>query len=104
MVRVTTPVHTFTLPFDTSLCDAIEVVYKQFYKKLVKRYENGKLPDGMELNGKDIVITLSQEETGRFSKGTAKIKIRVLTKSGRVLPSDEMEIDIEDTFSEDILK
>lgn len=104
MYRATTPIHTFTLPFDTSNCNQIEVTYKQEGIVLIKHYTGGVLPDGMTLNDKQIIIKLSQGETLRFKAGNpVYVQIRIATDSGDVYASRKFAIIVEDTQSEAIL-
>lgn len=103
MIRVTTATHTFTLPIATNTCDEIQLTYKQYNRKLVKHYHDGLLPEGMTLDGNDIVQVLSQQETSMFEEGDVKVQVRVLTKAGKVLGSKEMNIDVLDTLNEEIL-
>lgn len=78
MYRVTTPTHTLTLPIDTATCDEIQVTYKQDKVVLVKHYENNIVPDGMTLDGEDVVIKLTQEETKKFKADrSALLQVRV---------------------------
>ena len=102
MYRATTPTHIFTLQFPTSDCDEIQVSYQQDGLKLVKHYQDGVLPSGMSLDGNDVCIYLTQDETKRFKKGRAKAQIRVLS-NGNVMASEEMIVHVYDVISEDNL-
>lgn len=104
MIRTTTPTHTFTLPIDTATCDEIQLTYKQYNNSLVKHYQDGVLPEGMTLDGFDVIQVLTQKETSTFRKGKVKAQIRVLTKAGKALTSQQMDIDVNETLNEEILK
>lgn len=104
MYRATTPVHTFTLPSDTSVYSIIQVTYKQLDVKLVKEYKDNTLPDGMTLDGKNVIVKLSQEETMLFKKGAAKVQIRVMNGSGDVMASQKFTVSVDSCYSENILQ
>lgn len=103
MYRATTPVHTFTLPSETSFYKEIQVMYKQGRKKIVKHYQNNELPEGMTLDGKNVIIRLTQEETLKFDKGKVNVQIRVMTNADDVMASQKFSIDLDDCYSEDVL-
>ena len=103
MYRVTTPTHTFTLPSDTSNYSEIQVAYKQGQNLLVKHYQDATLPEGMTLDGQNVIITLSQEETKSFSKGSASVQVRVLTSGGEAMASQVFTISVRDVITEDVL-
>ena len=104
MYRATTPTHTFTLPDNTSLYDEIQVTYKQKDLMLVKHYQDGTLPDGMVLDGKDVIITLTQTETLAFVKNCpVHAQVRVLTTNGQALASQQFTIKITDVLNEEVL-
>ena len=103
MYRATTPTHIFTLPIDTSDCAEIQVSYQQGNFKFIKHYQDGVLPQGMTLDGNDVNIYLTQEDTKKFKKGKASVQIRVLTVLGKAMASQWMEVSVFDVISEDIL-
>lgn len=104
MYRVTTPTHKFTLPIQTSTCKEIQVTYKQGDNSLVKHYQNGTLPAGMTLNGKDVIIELSQEETKAFKPGAVvNVQIRVLTNDDLAYASQMFTIYVNNVLNEEIL-
>ena len=81
----TTPAHTFTLPFDASIIEEVHIVYAQ--NVLVKRRSD------CELNGNEIVVKLSQEDTLMLDNSTlVSIQIRVLTVDGEALASDKINV------------
>lgn len=104
MYRVTTPTHTFTLPDNTSSYDEIQVTYKQNNVVLTKHYQDEVLPSGMTLNGKNVIIRLTQEETKAFNPRMAVLaQVRVLTGSGDAYASEIFSIDVKDVLNEEIL-
>ena len=120
MYRVTTPTHTFTLPIETSTCKEIQVTYYQEPKKnvskcvpvrtvggeyIVKHYQNGQLPEGMTLDGKNVIIRLTQEETKLFNAGDViKAQVRVLTNADDAFASQKFNVQVYDVLNEEILK
>lgn len=104
MYRVTTPIHTFTLPIDTATCKEIQVTYKQNKNELIKHYQGGVIPAGMTLNGKDVIIKLTQEESKAFTTGYGvNAQIRVLTTDNEVYASQIFTVVVEDVLNEEIL-
>lgn len=104
MYRATTPTHTFTLPIETNTCSEILVSYKQNNTGLDKHYEDGTLPSGMTLDGKKVIVVLTQEETKLFKKGIVEIQVRVLTNSGAALASQVFSVKVRDVINEDVLQ
>lgn len=104
MYRVTTPTHTFTLPIDTSTCSEILLTYEQGSVQLDKHYENNTLPDGMTLDGYNVVQVLSQAETAKFKEGIVYAQVRVLTTAGKAYASQKFKIGVKETLNEDILE
>lgn len=104
MYRVTTPTHTYTLPIETSTCKDILVSYKQNNVRLEKHYQDGTLPSGMTLDGKKVIVNLSQVETKKFVKGSVDSQVRVLTNADKAFASQHFTISIKDVNNEEILE
>ena len=104
MYRLTTPTHTFTLPFDTSTCSAIQVTYEQGKIALVKEYKGGIPPSGMVLDGANVIVVLTQDETKQFKTGKVNVQLRVLTTDGEAFASKIFKIPVTDVLNEDILE
>ena len=105
MFRATTPIHTFSLPIETSDCKDIQVTYKQKKTVVLEKYMNdGVLPSGMEIDGKDVIITLTQDETKLFVAKMATVQIRVLTNSGVASASEIFNIQVKDVLHDNILE
>ena len=101
--RVTTPTHTFILPFDTSECSVIQVTYTQGCHSLIKQYEDGTLPSGMSLDEDSVIIHLTQEETKSFKVGAIEVQIRVLTTNDQAYASGIFKVGATKVNNEDIL-
>ena len=103
MYRATTPTHTFTLPIDTSTCSVVQVSYEQGTAKVVKTCRDGETTPGMMLDGQDVIVVLSQEETKVFKVGIVFVQLRVLTTSDEAFASKVFKIPVKQVLSEDIL-
>lgn len=104
MYRVTTPTHTFTLPIETATCSEILVTYRQGKIKIDKHSKNGTLPSGMTLDGKNVIIRLTQEETKKFeAEDFSSVQVRVLTNAGDSFASQIFSVMIDEVMNEEIL-
>ena len=104
MYRVTTPEHTFTLPESATSYKVIQVAYRQGSMKMLKTSANGSMSEGMSISGDTVIITLTQEETKKFKKGTASVQVRALTLADKAVASRKFDFEVEDVNNEDILK
>ena len=59
----TTPTHTFTLPFEEELVADLRITYSQNKKTIFTKHK-----EDVEIDGNDINVTLTQEETFRFKE------------------------------------
>ncbi len=82
----TTPTHTFTFPFDTSILQTIEITYQQGHKnKIVKTTDDG----SVSTSGFEAVVTLTQEETLLLDYHIpVRIQVCILTQAGDALTSN----------------
>ena len=108
MYRATTPIHTFVLPLNADSYAEIQIAYKQTLTKkpavnLVKHYQDATLPSGMVLDGKKAVVTLTQQETLMFSKGSLSVHLRVRTEDSHVWATQKWSVKVEESNNEDIL-
>lgn len=101
--RATTPSDTFTFKEDISNYVKIQIAYKQNDTEIVKLYENGTIPSGMEIIGNTIFITLTQEEMNTFEEGPASVQVRVKRVGGKVDATPKYYIRIKDVNNEEIL-
>lgn len=101
--RATTPTDTFTFKEDISNFVKIQIAYKQNDVTVVKLYDNGNIPSGMEITGNTVAITLSQEETSKFEEGPAWVQIRIKRVSGKVDATPKYYIRIKDVNDEEVL-
>ena len=104
MYQATTPKHTFKLPIETDICTVIRVSYKQDDKMIIKKKQDGKQSDGMTLDGYNVIIKLSQEETLMFStKKPVTVQIRAKTEDGDVYSSQQWNLGIDENQDKEIL-
>lgn len=97
MYRVTTPTHTFNLPFDTSLIDKLILTYKQQDKIVLEKTE-----EDVTIEEGKIYFTFTQEETKLFKADNAKVQLRV--KMGdTVMASNILTINIKEVLNKDIM-
>ena len=99
MIRGTTPTHTFTLPFSTELVSCLKITYKQDDTEiLVKRTED------CELEGNNIIIKLTQEETFLFDcKKIVRIQMRVLDSSQTAIASKIILASVDECLDNEVL-
>lgn len=99
MIRATTPTHTFTLPIETSLIKELLITYKQDDEIVVERKK-----DSCICAGSKVELTLTQEETRRFSAEKVLIQLRVLTNDGQALVSDVIRRYVTDVLNDVVLE
>ena len=97
MYRVTTPTHTFNLPFEANLIDDLRLTYKQQGKVILEKGISD-----IELGEKSIALTLTQEETALFTETKAKIQLRIKV-GDKVLASNIKTISVNEVLNEEIL-
>lgn len=94
-----TPTHKFVLPFSVAEIDEVEITYQQNEEVILQKYKND-----CELDGKTISVTLTQDETFKFShEEHADIQMRVLTKGEDVLVSNIIRVDCKRCLSDEVL-
>lgn len=81
MIRGTTPTHVFELPFSTDLLKQFLITYAQEGEIVLE-----KAKDDCELLEETIRVTLTQEDTLKFShENCVEIQLKVLTINGQLL-------------------
>lgn len=89
MIRGTTPLHTFELPFPTDEIKEVHIIYLQNESEVLVKTKKD-----CEFNENLIQTELSQEDTFLFDdKYPVEIQMRVLTYRGKVLNSVVTTID-----------
>ena len=99
MHRGTTPTHTFTLPFDTSIVSQARIVYSQLCcVVLVKTGED------LVMEGNTIRVRLTQEETLAFNcSHPVEIQLRILTMAGDVQNSDIVKVSVKRCLENEVM-
>lgn len=84
MIRGTTPTHIFLLPEELNPGSFAEIfiTYAQLGCVVAEKERND-----MTITGREVRVTLSQEETLKLLPGTVEIQMRVKTVSGNVFAS-----------------
>ena len=104
MYRATTPTHRFTLPTDASEYKEIQITYEQNRTRLVKHYQDGILPSGMTIDGADVIVKLTQNETNSFTpKQRVNVQVRVLTQDDDAYASNIMGIAVNKVLNDEVL-
>lgn len=100
MNRGTTPTHTFSLPFSTSLIKTVKVIYSQDDVVILCKRIND-----CSFDGNKIATTLTQEETFAFDcKKNVDIQLRVLTNAGDSLASNIVTVDVGKCLDDEVLE
>lgn len=100
MRRGTTPTHTFQLPVDASLLDEVKITYVQKDKEVLTKYKRD-----CKVNGSSISVTLTQEETLRFSQYcVCHVQVRALTNDGEAIASQIMNVKVLPLLDAEVLK
>lgn len=90
MRRGTTPTHTFQLPVDAATLEEVKIIYAQSGKEVLTKYK-----EDCSANGTAVSVTLTQEETLKFSAcSPCQIQVRALTADGEAMASDIIEIKV----------
>lgn len=99
MRQGTTPRHTFTLPFETSIVKKVRVLYAQGGTLKIVKKENE-----AEMSGNTISVRLTQAETLCLNpKFKTDIQVRVLTETNDSLASEIFSVDTERCLSKEVL-
>ena len=100
MRRGSTPIHTFTLPVDTSIIDKLRITYVQQGEIVLI-----KTKDDATLAGNTIVVKLTQVETLKFCANRAvEIQVEALTSAGDKLQSDIMCVGVDRCLNNEVLE
>lgn len=95
----TTPTHTFTLPFGKEMLSEVRITYIQNKKKIIT-----KEIDDLEIDGNDISLTLTQEETFLFEEGrNVSIQLKIKTTDELVFNSDIIEMRINKSLDNEVI-
>lgn len=99
MICGTTPTHIFKIPFDTSQLKEIRISYAQDDEVIVEKNTSDCI-----LEGDKITVTLSQEDTLKFSHRKAvELQLKVLTVDGCVLANNVIRVRVEEILNKEVL-
>ena len=97
MIRGTTPLHTFTIPFDTGLIDRVRVIYSQNGQPVLKK-------DNCTLDGNLIKVKLTHEDTLRFTASNPlDIQVHVVLHDGEALVSSINKVSVDKCLENEVL-
>lgn len=99
MIRGTTPTHKWTIPVDASFIRGIRVIYKQGEDVLLV-----KTTEDCIVEGKKLKVTLTQEDTLKFShEDTAEVQVRLLTTDMKSLATRVMKVPIWELLDDEVM-
>lgn len=99
MNRLTTPHFIFTLPFDTSRIKCLRVYFQQSGEIVLE-----KKTEHCEMDGSDIKLRLTQEETAQFDcKRYARIQLHILTVDDEAIVSDVHSVDVGECLGSEVI-
>lgn len=100
MTRGTTPTHIFSIPFDASEVKEAMIIYAQNDVEVFR-----KETDDCVLDGRDIKVTLTQEDTLLLSsKYNVQIQLRILTDDGKALASSVKIVGVDQCLNDEVLQ
>lgn len=101
MIRGTTPILEFTLPFDCSLLTEIYITFAQYGTTVLEK----SMAD-CTCSGTLVTLSLSQEDTLKMKQdrmAIAEVQLRVRTKDGSALASNIMQIRVDRILKEGVI-
>ena len=99
MKRFTTPHFIFTLPFEVSLLKCLRIYFHQDDEPVLE-----KKTEQCEIDGYDIKVKLTQEETAMFDcKKHARVQLHALTVDGEAMLSDIHNVYVGECLAEEVL-
>ena len=98
MRRGTTPIHTFTLPFDVDVVSDARIIYTQDGSIVLKKEVSD-----CSIEGNTVSLKLTREDTWKFDcRKLVTIQLEVWTPGGDVLVSDEIIKRVEECFDDEV--
>ena len=100
MIRGTTPMHSFELPFGVEVIKSGVVTYVQENETILEK----ELTE-CNLEGNIVSVKLTQEETLKFNCANRYVfvQLRLLTQGGDALASDVMTIEVKRCLNSEVL-
>ena len=95
----TTPTHTFTLPFEEELVADLRISYSQNKKTILTKHKAD-----VKIDGNDVNVTLTQEETFQFKeKKMVFVQLKIKTTDGQVFNSDLILMRVEPALDNEVI-
>ena len=99
MIRGTTPTHKFRIPFNTDMVKDVRISYAQDGVIIAE-----KTVEDCVLEGNEITIKLTQEETLKFhDKRQVELQVRLLTKDGNAMATSIYTLSAGKVLNEEVL-
>ena len=101
MYRASTPTHRFGIPMSReSIADFLLTYADANTGEIIVEFtmKNAKFDDEHYFT-----VTLTQEQTNKFSTGIAEVQLRVKGKNGRVVPSKVRYLDVHKVLNDEVL-
>ena len=98
MRRGTTPTNTFTVDVDLRQATALYVTYKQNSRVILE-----KTLEDATITETSVAVTLTQEETLAFSKGTVSIQIRAKFADGAAIASNIITSSVDQILKDGVI-
>lgn len=100
MIRATTPIHIFELPFECSTyISKCRVTYSQCGKTVVEKTEAD-----VTYEDKTMRVQLTQADTKAFTcDALVKVQVRCLSTGGQVVASDIYTLRVADVLNDEVL-
>jgi hypothetical protein len=99
VIQGTTPTHKFNIPFDTTICANMRILYSQNGKLKIVKTKND-----CKLSGKSIITTLTQEDTLKFEKNIrVDVQLRILTTGGDSLVSKPIKLYVTECLEKEVI-
>ncbi len=100
MTQGTTPLHTFVLPFNTDIIQAVRVSYEQKGKIVLE-----KSTADIVRSENNLALTLTQEETLLFDANVlVRIQLHILTTAGSALVSKPKSVPVYILLSKKVIE
>ena len=100
MTQGTTPLHTFVLPFNTDIIQAVRVSYEQKGKIVLE-----KSTADIARSENNLALTLTQEETLLFDANVlVRIQLHILTTAGSALVSKPKNVPVYILLSKQVIE
>lgn len=100
--RTQTVTHKFTLNINESVIDDFIITYSQGGTQIINKemfdIENGTV----EVNGSEVLVHLSQEDTALFKVGLISIQVKVWTKNRKSVISKEFLTECKDVLNDKV--